>query len=60
VALLSTNANRPLSMLQLDMMADNNFEAATVVGVFIVLLTVGVAAVARLCGLRLGTGRGRV
>jgi iron(III) transport system permease protein len=60
VALLSTNSNRPLSMLQLDMMADNNFEAATVVGVFILLLTVGVAAVARLFGLRLGTGSGRV
>jgi iron(III) transport system permease protein len=54
VALLSTNANRPLSMFQLDLMADNNMEAASVVGVFILALTIGVALVARFFGLRLG------
>jgi iron(III) transport system permease protein len=59
VALLSTQGNRPLSMLQLDLMADNNFEAASVIGVFILLLTVGVAVGARLCGLRLGLGGSR-
>jgi iron(III) transport system permease protein len=54
VALLSTHANQPLSMLQLNLMADNNYEAASVVGVFILLLTVGVALVARALGLRMG------
>ncbi len=59
VALLSTAGNQPLSILQLNLMSDNNFEAASVVGVFILLLTVGVAFVARFLGLRLGPGAGR-
>jgi iron(III) transport system permease protein len=54
VALLSTAANQPLSMLQLNLMADNNYEAASVVGVFILALTVGIALAARAFGLRLG------
>lgn len=54
VALLSTNANQPLSILQLNLMSDNDFEAASVVGVFILLMTVGVAIAARFFGLRLG------
>jgi hypothetical protein len=41
-------------MFQLDLMADNNMEAASVVGVFILALTIGVALVARFFGLRLG------
>jgi iron(III) transport system permease protein len=59
VALLSTNANQPLSMLQLNLMADNNMEAASVVGVFILLMTIGVALLARLFGLRLGASAAR-
>jgi iron(III) transport system permease protein len=59
VALLSTAGNQPLSILQLNLMADNNYEAASVVGVFILLLTVGVAFVARFLGLRLGPDAGR-
>jgi iron(III) transport system permease protein len=60
VALLSTHANQPLSMLQLNLLSDNDFGAASVVGVFILLLTVGVALVARVLGLRLGVaGEGR-
>jgi iron(III) transport system permease protein len=60
VALLSTHANQPLSMLQLNLLSDNDFGAASVVGVFILLLTVGVALVARVLGLRLGlSGEGR-
>jgi len=58
VALLSTYANQPLSMLQLNLMSDNNFEAASVVGVFILLMTVGVAFVARILGLRVGPHAG--
>ena len=54
VALLATRANQPLSILQLNLMTNNDFEAGSVVGVFILLLTVGVALVARLLGLRLG------
>jgi iron(III) transport system permease protein len=54
VALLATHNTQPLSILQLNLLTDNNFEAASVIGVFILLLTVGVAVVARLLGLRLG------
>jgi iron(III) transport system permease protein len=56
VALLSTHNNQPLSILQLNLLSDNNFEAASVIGVFILLMTVGVAGVARVLGLRLGPG----
>jgi iron(III) transport system permease protein len=52
VALLSTHNTQPLSILQLNLLTDNNFEAASVIGVFILLLTVGVAAGARFLGLR--------
>jgi iron(III) transport system permease protein len=55
VALLATHNNQPLSILQLNLLTDNNFEAASVIGVFILVLTIGVAAVARLLGLRLFT-----
>jgi iron(III) transport system permease protein len=54
VALLSTHNNQPLSILQLNLLSDNNFEAASVIGVFILVMTVGVAVVARILGLRLG------
>jgi iron(III) transport system permease protein len=54
VALLSTHNNQPLSILQLRHLSDNNLEAASVIGVFVLLLTVGVAFVARFFGLRLG------
>jgi iron(III) transport system permease protein len=54
VALLSTHNNQPLSILQLRHLSDNNLEAASVIGVFVLLLTVGVAFVARFFGIRLG------
>jgi iron(III) transport system permease protein len=54
VALLSTHNNQPLSILQLNLLSDNNFEAASVIGVFILLMTVGVAVVARVLGLHIG------
>jgi iron(III) transport system permease protein len=56
IALLATPTNQPLSMLQLNLMADNNYGAASVVGVFLLLLTVGVALIARFFGLRVGLG----
>lgn len=52
VALLSTGRNQPLAILQLLQMADNNYEVASVVGLFILMLTVGVAILARALGYR--------
>jgi iron(III) transport system permease protein len=54
VALLATSGTRPLSLLQLDFMVEGRYEAAAVVGVIVVLLTTGIALVARIFGLRLG------
>jgi iron(III) transport system permease protein len=59
VALLATASNRPLVLLQLDYLADGKFEAAAVVGVVILLLTVGAALLARAVGLSLGPGHER-
>lgn len=58
VALLSNAANRPLSMLQLDYMAQGKFELASVVACLILLLTCGLALAARLFGFRGGLARG--
>jgi iron(III) transport system permease protein len=52
VALLSNAANRPLSMLQLDYMAQGKFELASVVACLILFLTVGLALLTRLFGYR--------
>ena len=54
LALLSTSNTQPLALLQLDYMAAGNYEAASVVGVVVMLMTVGVAFLARAFGLRLG------
>jgi iron(III) transport system permease protein len=54
IAMLITAENRPLAMLQVDYMVDGLFEAASVSGVLIVLLTLGVALIARLIGRRFG------
>jgi iron(III) transport system permease protein len=56
VALLSNAQNRPLSMLQLDYMAEGKFEVAAVVACCILFLTVGLALVARAFGYRAGAG----
>ena len=58
VALLASSQNRPLALLQLDFLTGYNFEAASVVGVIIILLTTGVAVAARLLGLRIGIQAG--
>ncbi len=57
VALLSTPSNKPLAMLQLDMMYDGRLEAATVIGVIIMFMTVGIAIAAKMIGLNLGPKR---
>jgi iron(III) transport system permease protein len=54
VALLSSSENRPLSLLQLEYLSSNMLEWASVVGVIIILLTTGVAILARVLGLRIG------
>ncbi|MDR7083288.1 iron(III) transport system permease protein [Arthrobacter ginsengisoli] len=50
LVLLSTGKNQPLSVLQLSQMADGNLSGAAVVGVFLLLMSVGVAAIARMFG----------
>jgi iron(III) transport system permease protein len=56
VALLATESSNPLSLLQLDRMADGDFGAAAVIGVFLVVMITGVALVARIFGLNVGLG----
>jgi iron(III) transport system permease protein len=57
VILLSTHATRPLALLQLDFMVEGRSESAAVVGVIVVVITTGVALVARMLGLRIGLSR---
>ena len=52
VALLSNSYNRPLSVYQLNLMADDNLETASVVGVIILAITFGVGLVAILTAFR--------
>jgi iron(III) transport system permease protein len=52
IALLSTTANRPLSILQLDYIAQKKFEEAVVVACIIMFISLAGALVARLLGLR--------
>lgn len=56
VALLSTGSVKPLSMLQLNYMEDGSYELATIIGVFILILTIGAALGARFIGMRVGAG----
>jgi len=51
-ALLTTSANRPLSILQLDYIAQRKFEEAVVVASIIMFLSLAGALLARLLGLR--------
>lgn len=54
IVMIATGGNRPLALLQIDYMIDGQYEAASIVGVFIVVLTWGVAMVARGIGRRFG------
>ena len=56
IALLATSANRPLSILQLDYIAQRKFEEAMVVACIIMAISLGGALVARLLGLRSNLG----
>jgi iron(III) transport system permease protein len=51
LALLVTSSNRPLAVLQLDYMAEGRYEVASVVGVVVVVMTIGVCLLARCFGL---------
>ncbi len=57
IALLSNSSNQPLSMLQLSLLSTNQYGAASVVGVLLLFMTVGVALIARFAGLRLDAAR---
>lgn len=52
IVLLATSANRPLSILQLDYIAQRKFETAMVVASIIIFISLAGALVARLLGLR--------
>jgi len=56
VALLATSDNKPLAFLQLEYLTAGRNEAGAVVGVIVIVLSVGVALLARLFGLRLTGG----
>ncbi len=56
VALLSTTANRPLAILQLDYIAEKKFEEAVVVACIIMFISLAGALVARVLGVRGGVG----
>jgi iron(III) transport system permease protein len=55
-ALLTTSANRPLSILQLDYIAQRKFEEAVVVACIIMFISLGGALLARMLGLRGNVG----
>ena len=48
------NATKTLSLLQLDFMVEGRTEDAAVISVIVIVMTTGVAFLARLLGLRLG------
>lgn len=54
VALLASSSSRTLALLQLDFMVSGRYESAAVVATMVMLLTTGVALVARAFGLKLG------
>lgn len=56
IALLATSANRPLSILQLDYIAQRKLEAAMVVACIIMFISLAGALVARRFGLRSSLG----
>ena len=54
IVLLAANATKTLSLLQLDFMVEGRTEDAAVISVIVIVLTTGVAFLARMLGLRLG------
>jgi iron(III) transport system permease protein len=56
-ALLASPASRPLALLQLEYILAGRSEPSSVVGVLVVVFTVGLAVLARALGLRVGLSR---
>ncbi len=56
-ALLASHSSKPLALLQLEYVLAGHSEPSSVVGVIVVIMTVGVAIVARLIGFRVGLAR---
>ena len=56
-AMLAGHESRPLGVLQLQFLLRDQHESAAVVGVIVILFTVGVAIVARVFGFHTGPGR---
>jgi iron(III) transport system permease protein len=56
-ALLAGPASRPLALLQLEYILAGRSEPSSVVGVLVVIFTVGLAVLARALGLRIGLSR---
>jgi iron(III) transport system permease protein len=56
IALLATSANRPLSILQLDYIAQRKLEAAVVVACIVMVISLAGALVARVIGLNRSVG----
>jgi iron(III) transport system permease protein len=54
IALLTTSQNQTLAIMQMNYMADGSYEGASVLGVIVVVLTTGVAILARILGLKVG------
>ncbi len=54
LALLVSSDNRPLAILQLEYLVEGRYEAASIVGLIVVVVTVGVAFAARQFGFSLG------
>jgi ABC-type Fe3+ transport system permease subunit len=56
VALLVSDKNKPLSLLQLEQMVRGDFGETSVIGVLLVVLVTDVALVARVLGLKVEAG----
>ncbi|MDE2835995.1 MAG: iron ABC transporter permease [Chloroflexota bacterium] len=57
-ALLASSSSKTLALLQFEQVTSGRLEAGSIVGIFVVLLTVGVAIIARVLGFRVGLGSG--
>lgn len=59
VALIGTGANQPLSILQLIFLDNGRLEPSSVVGIFVLVLTLAAALLARYAGMKSGIERHR-
>lgn len=57
-AMLASASSKTLALLQFEQVTSGRLEEGSIVGIFVVLLTVGVAIIARVLGFRVGLGSG--